>query len=1067
MCRSDLNASFFLDNYRKRMYTLNMGEKIGKAPGRHVRFSVRLALGLAALSVLGLFTLFIIVNTVIRDIIYENVVGIAQRDQIIYAEEIDAWFGAANQTVRNLATMFNWLPTEDYFRPFAEAFVAEYEGIENVFVGFSDGRIKNGIRWFAPEGWTSVDRPWYLAATAVGVGNVAITDPYWSYASGNVAVAVATYVPGLSGVGATVGTAIPVYYVFEQIMSRYVMGGGYMILVGANGEILAHPNIHYNPRPNENDLYLTHLADIPNGGFLTDNIAAGVSVAEFEDFQLGPAYFIATHLASVNWMLVAVIPLEATRALMFRHQATIMLTLAVLLIALFLVTMIVVSYLTRSMEERSSAEERLRLIFDNMPLACNYRDKNHNILHCNAETLRFFNVPDVRVYQDRFFDLTPEFQSDGTSSREMVDRVTRIGFERGSYRFEWMHQTLDGKPLPCEVTFQRVDFQDGEFLLVFIRDLREFFEQKRAEIAEESNRAKTRFLARMSHEIRTPITAVLGISEIQLRNPAMPPQAGEAFGRIYDSANILLGIVNDILDLSRIEAGKLPLQNHEYEVASLISDASQLHVVYLSHKNTQFKLFVDDSLPSVLIGDALRIRQIMNNLLSNAFKYTIAGSVTLSFSCERGQDGSVMLIVKVSDTGMGMTEEQIKAINSEYTRFHERNNALMNGTGLGMPIVYSLLQMMDADIDIKSEVGKGTDVCVRIPQQTAAHIQEVLGEATARALESFETGAHNAKEKFEFEPEPMPYGRVLVVDDVEANLYVARGLLAFYDLHVDTCESGYAAVDIIKAGGVYDIIFMDFMMPGMNGTQTTQILRDMGYNHPVVALTANALIGQAEEFLKSGFDGFVSKPIRTHQLNDMLIKFVRDKQPAHIIGAARATPVKASTINNYQSDIQGTLRTKFATSHKNAFLDVNDALISGDIETAHRLAHSLKGLAGLIGEEPLAAAATAVEGTLSQGRPPGSDTLKTLEDELGHVLSAIGPADITGPIPSRPFDKDSTSILFDKLQQLLATRNADCLALLPDLRHIPETAVLIRQIEDFDYAPAQTTLKVLRGVLDV
>jgi signal transduction histidine kinase/CheY-like chemotaxis protein len=416
---------------------------------------------------------------------------------------------------------------------------------------------------------------------------------------------------------------------------------------------------------------------------------------------------------------------------------------------------------------------------------------------------------------------------------------------------------------------------------VAISERRRLAEKNQAEIAKESNRAKSRFLARMSHEIRTPITSVLGVAEIELQSPTLAPQMENSFMKIHTAANTLLGIVNDVLDLSKIEAGKMELFVDEYDVASMISDIAQLQLDHISNKNIIFILKIGENMPTHLNGDVLRIQQVMTNLLSNAFKYTEKGAITLIW----GYDGK-NLTISLTDTGMGMTPDQLKILrHSEYTRFHEQENRSISGTGLGMPIVLNLLGFMDGKIEIKSEVNKGTQIEIRIPQK--AKNADKIDKETIDRLQNFDKSMTTAgRKKFEFVPEPMPYGKVLVVDDLDANLYVARGLMAFYDLQVETCMSGTEAIQKVENGATYDIIFLDYMMPELNGLETLNILREKGYTQPIVALTANALIGQAEQFMKDGFDGFVSKPIQTKSLNTVLRKFVRDKQPAEVVTQA-------------------------------------------------------------------------------------------------------------------------------------------------------------------------------------
>ncbi|MCL2689501.1 MAG: ATP-binding protein [Chitinispirillia bacterium] len=415
--------------------------------------------------------------------------------------------------------------------------------------------------------------------------------------------------------------------------------------------------------------------------------------------------------------------------------------------------------------------------------------------------------------------------------------------------------------------------------------------KKRISDAEIANKAKSSFLSTMSHEIRTPMNAILGITEIQLQNETIDQSVREGLERIYASGDMLLSIINDILDLSKIEAGKLELQIGKYEIASLISDTAQLNMMRIGSKPIEFKINVDENIPAHLLGDELRVKQIFNNLLSNAFKYTAAGKVTMSVSSQAGKNADEMILaVTVRDTGQGMTKEQINTLFDEYARFNKETNRSTEGTGLGMSITNNLLRLMNGEISVESEQGKGSVFFVRIPQGKTD--SEVLGKEMAENLHLFRTHSRAQMKRAQITREPMPYGKILIVDDVETNIYVAKGLMAQYELQIDSANSGFEALDKIKSGNVYDIIFMDHMMPKMDGIVTTKLIREYGYNHPVVALTANAVAGQADIFLKNGFDDFLSKPIDIRQLNLVLNKLIRDKQPPEIIGEARLS-VKA------------------------------------------------------------------------------------------------------------------------------------------------------------------------------
>jgi CheY-like chemotaxis protein len=232
-----------------------------------------------------------------------------------------------------------------------------------------------------------------------------------------------------------------------------------------------------------------------------------------------------------------------------------------------------------------------------------------------------------------------------------------------------------------------------------------------------------------------------------------------------------------------------------------------------------------------------------------------------------------------------MTEEQVSKIFDEYSRFNDAINRSVEGTGLGMSITQNLICLMGGSIAIESKPGKGSTFIVRLPQKKAD--TEVLGREMAENLRRFRMDNRALLRRAQISREPMPYGNILIVDDVETNVYVAKGLLIPYGLKIDSADSGYTAIDIIKSGKIYDIIFMDHMMPEMDGIEAVKQIRALGYEHPIVALTANAVAGQADVFMNNGFDGFISKPIDLRQMNMLLNKLIRDKQPPEVIEAAR------------------------------------------------------------------------------------------------------------------------------------------------------------------------------------
>jgi signal transduction histidine kinase/DNA-binding response OmpR family regulator len=525
--------------------------------------------------------------------------------------------------------------------------------------------------------------------------------------------------------------------------------------------------------------------------------------------------------------------------------------------------------------------------------------------------------------------------------------------------------------------------------------------KKRSEV---ESKQKSSFLATMSHEIRTPMNAILGITEIQLQNGTLSEDTKEAFAKIYNSGDLLLGIINDILDFSKIEAGKLELLPEKYKIASLVNDVVQLNMVRFETKPIEFKLKVNEHIPAILVGDELRIKQILNNLLSNAYKYTDSGEVSLMVDAEvvsRGGIVLVTLIFIVSDTGQGMTLSQVHRLFDEYSRFNMKANRMTEGAGLGMSITQKLIELMHGKINVESAVGKGTTVTVRLPQRTSGiGISSVIGKELAENLQQFRMSIVSQMEKMLISHEPMPYGKVLIVDDVETNLYVARGLMLPYGLSIDIAKSGFEAIDKIKSGNVYDIVFMDHMMPKMDGIEAVKNIRGMGYKHTIVALTANALMGRAEMFLANGFDSFISKPIDIRELNTALIKFIRDKQPYEVIQEARRQNAeqKQQAIGQPNPSVDTQLAGIFirdaekAIAALEAIYEKRNDYGGDDIQSYIINVHAMKSALANIGEGEISAFAYKLE---QAGREENTslmtDKTPMFLDQLRAVINRIKP----------------------------------------------------------------------------
>jgi signal transduction histidine kinase/CheY-like chemotaxis protein len=405
-------------------------------------------------------------------------------------------------------------------------------------------------------------------------------------------------------------------------------------------------------------------------------------------------------------------------------------------------------------------------------------------------------------------------------------------------------------------------------------------------VAESASEAKSHFLANMSHEMRTPLNAVIGFAELELGKEkegesVYPDGARESLEKIYSSGVTLLGLINDILDISKIESGKFELVPVNYDMPSLLNDTVVLNIVRIGSKPIVFKLDIDENLPARLFGDELRIKQIFNNLLSNAFKYTKEGKVTLRIRCKRDNAGVWMNCI-VSDTGMGIREEDVCKLFGEYNQVDTKSNRHIEGTGLGLAITKRMVEMMKGTISVTSEYGRGASFSLQILQGYVS--DAVIGKELAENLMEFRYIMARQDRHKQLVRTSIPYARVLVVDDVATNLDLARGILKPYSMTVDCVGSGQAAIDLIRKGEPrYNAIFMDHMMPGMDGIEAVRIIRneiDSEYarNVPIIALTANAIIGNENLFLNNGFQDFLTKPIDIIKMNDTVNRWVRNKK---------------------------------------------------------------------------------------------------------------------------------------------------------------------------------------------
>ncbi|MCL2719196.1 MAG: ATP-binding protein [Lachnospiraceae bacterium] len=546
---------------------------------------------------------------------------------------------------------------------------------------------------------------------------------------------------------------------------------------------------------------------------------------------------------------------------------------------------VIASY-ARDLREEIRLKKEVEIMLENAPVGLTLFDENFKFVDCNEAVLKIYGV--TKEFYSSFFGSashSPEFQPDGSRSFNRAMEIVKKVMDGETIRTEWTHCMPDGKPLPVELTMTRMNRGDKYIGLGYIYDMRDQMRlqgelESALNEAQVANRAKSDFLARMSHDMRTPLNAVIGMSELSLESDGISEEERFNIEKIHNAGMTLLNLVNDILDVSKIEAGKLELMPAGYDVPSLINDTIVQNILRINDKPIKFEVDISKDMYSILHGDELRIKQIMNNLLSNAIKFTKEGTVKLSVHCVRN-DNVVWLTIQISDTGRGIRPEDMDKLFVDYSQMDLKPNDNIEGTGLGLSIVKKLVELMDGSISVESEYGKGSVFTVKIAQEYLSEAR--IGPEVVDNLQRLNYSDKKRDRNIRFSRIKLPYARVLVVDDNLTNLDIAKGLMKFYGMQIDCVTGGQEAIDAIRDEKIrYNAVFMDYMMPGIDGVETTRIIRGIGTeytnNMPIIALTANAIVGSEQMFLNRGFQAFLSKPIDIARLDEVIRRWVRNEE---------------------------------------------------------------------------------------------------------------------------------------------------------------------------------------------
>jgi len=522
-------------------------------------------------------------------------------------------------------------------------------------------------------------------------------------------------------------------------------------------------------------------------------------------------------------------------------------------------------------EIQDVARQRLLAMLDASPMLCAIFDEDGGIMETNQGAANLFGLTDKQTYIDRFYELSPERQPDGFLSREKVPQRLKLAFATGRSHFEWMHQTLDKTPIPCEVNLERVYLGDKNVVIAYVRDMREQKEMlAKLEDAFErehvANSAKSSFLSNMSHEIRTPMNAITGMVAIA-KNSGDIERKDYCLGKIEGAASYLLGIINQILDMSKIEADKFELHSHSFDVEKMVRDVTSVLSVQIEEKGLSLGVYMDEAIPRFIIGDELRLSQVLTNLLVNAVKFTPAGgtaSLRVSLMPDRGN----VLLVEVTDTGIGISPEHISRIFRAFEQAEADTPHKFGGTGLGLAISKRIVEMMGGTIRAESERGKGSRFVFTLPFETGDAVEDAAGRDLPPG---------------DLDPGCFAGHTVLLAEDVDINREIVVSLLEPTGITVDCAEDGKQALRMFsESPDRYDMIFMDLQMPKLNGIAATRRIRKLGTEKaktiPIVAMTANAFQEDIDDCLSNGMNDHLGKPLDFAQVLEKLRRYLPAKR---------------------------------------------------------------------------------------------------------------------------------------------------------------------------------------------